>query len=49
MNILGKIFLNYRTDGKKFFVRCRRTYVLNNRKHFPTHTHNVTNKPLNYL
>ena len=37
MNVLGRIFLNYRTDGKTerrkdgvFFVRCRRTYVLNN-------------------
>ena len=42
MKVVGKIFLNSRTDGKterrkdvkterrSFFVRCRRTYVLNN-------------------
>ena len=44
MKVLGRIFLNSRTDGKTerrkdvkterrkdgvFFVRCRRTYVLN--------------------
>ena len=34
MNVLGRVFLNSRTDGKTkkriFFVRCRRNYVLNN-------------------
>ena len=30
MKVLGRIFLNSRIDGF-FFVRCRRTYVLNNR------------------
>ena len=31
MKVLGRIFLNSRTDGKTvFFVSCRRTYVLKN-------------------
>ena len=35
MKVLGRIFLNSRKEGRKdgkteFFVRCRRTYVLNN-------------------
>ena len=38
MNVLGRICLNSRKDRRKdgkterrsFFVRCRRTYVLNN-------------------
>ena len=41
MNVLGRIFLNSRKDRQKdvkterrkdgvFFLRCRRTYVLNN-------------------
>ena len=42
MNVLERIFLNSRKEGRKegrkdgkterrsFFVRCRRTYVLNN-------------------
>ena len=37
MNVLGRIFLNSRKEGRKdvktermsFFVRCRRTYVFN--------------------
>ena len=37
MNVLGRIFLKPRKEGRKdvkteFFVRSRRTYVLNNRK-----------------
>ena len=32
MNALGRTFLNSRKDGKtEFFVRFRRTYVLNKR------------------
>ena len=39
MKVLGRIFINSRTDGKtEFFVRCRRTYVLNN-SHLATFLH----------
>ena len=32
MNVLGRIFLNSHKEGRKdgFFVRCRKTFVLNN-------------------
>ena len=33
MNVLGRLFLTSRKDGE-FFVRCRRTYVLNNLNSF---------------
>ena len=29
--MLGRLFLNSRTDKRRKDVRCRRTYVLNNR------------------
>ena len=37
MNVLGRIFLNFRKDRRKdgfFFVRYKRTYVLNKEKIF---------------
>ena len=38
MNVLGRLVLNSRKDS--FFVRCRRTYVLNN---FNQITHKKSN------
>ena len=51
MNLLGRLFLNFRKDGV-FIVRCRRTYVLNNNNSYPflyLYLYNFALKLLNSL
>ena len=48
MNVLGRLFLNFRrkndekTEREGFFLRCRRTYVLNKIHAKKYHNHSFT-------